>query len=183
MKRTTVLLPVLAAMFALGACSKKPQPASAPPVAAAPAANDDAARREAEERARREAEERARREAAARAQSILASAVFFDYDSFSIREDSRQMLDAKLPILRADPAISLVIAGHADERGSTEYNLALGMRRANATRDYLTSYGIDARRLEVISYGEEQPLDPGQNEAAWARNRRAEFQVGQQGTR
>jgi peptidoglycan-associated lipoprotein len=176
MKSTQILLPALV-VLALGACSKKPQPTSAPPAAVGREANDgDAGRREAEERARREAEERARREEMARNQASLASTVFFDYDSFSIRADSKQVLDAKVPILRADPAFSLLIAGHADERGSTEYNVALGMRRANAARDYLTAFGIDASRLEVTSYGEEQPLDAGETEAAFARNRRAEFQ-------
>jgi peptidoglycan-associated lipoprotein len=177
MKPTKLLLPMLA-IVAFGACSKKPAPVSAPQAAVGREANDgDASRREAEERARREAEERARREAEmARNQSILASTVFFDFDSFAIRDDSKRLLDEKVPVLRADPAFSMLIAGHADDRGSTEYNLALGMRRANAVRDYLTGFGINAGRLEVTSFGEEQPLVPGEGESAWSRNRRAEFQ-------
>jgi peptidoglycan-associated lipoprotein len=69
------------------------------------------------------------------------------------------------------------IAGHADERGSVEYNLALGMRRAEAVRDYLAGFGLEAGRFEVTSMGEDMPLDRGSNEAAWARNRRAEFTI------
>lgn len=176
MKPIRILLPTLAALVAFGACSKKPQPVSTPQAQAPAAAPDDAARREAEERARREAEEARRREEAARAQAILASVVHFDYDSYDIRADSKAALDAKVPVLRADPSVALLIAGHADERGSTEYNLALGMRRATAAREYLAAYGIDGRRLDITSLGEEQPLDPGQGESAWARNRRAEFQ-------
>jgi peptidoglycan-associated lipoprotein len=82
-----------------------------------------------------------------------------------------------VPILRANPGVQIRIAGHADERGSVEYNLALGMRRANAVREYLAGFGIDVSRFDTVSMGEDMPLDPASTEAAWARNRRAEFTV------
>jgi peptidoglycan-associated lipoprotein len=179
MMRARSLPLLLLALLVLGACGRRPAPveAPAPAPAAAPVTDDAAARAAAAERARIEAEAARRREEIARAREILATSVHFDFDSYSIREDSRQALDAKLPFLRAEPAIRLSVAGHADERGSTEYNLALGMRRAQAVREYLGNLGVSEGRIEVTSFGEERPLDPGQNEAAWARNRRAEFDV------
>ncbi|HSM34882.1 MAG TPA: OmpA family protein [Longimicrobiales bacterium] len=119
----------------------------------------------------------ARREAIRRAMEDLTAPVYFGYDQFSIEADARETLRRKADILRASPPVRLRIEGHADERGSIEYNLALGLRRATAARDFLTGFGIQASRLEVVSFGEEQPADPGQNEQAYARNRRAEFAV------
>lgn len=151
-----------------------PQPARAP-VAAAPTTNaDDAARRA------REAEEaaaRARREAEAARRATLAEAVYFDYDQSDIRMDSRAVLDRKARVLREVPTVRLRVEGHADERGSTEYNLALGSRRAAAVRDYLAGLGINATRMETTSYGESRPARSGQSESVWSLNRRAEFGV------
>jgi peptidoglycan-associated lipoprotein len=113
----------------------------------------------------------------ARKRAVLEEIVYFDYDQSAIRNDAKRALDAKVAILRAEPAIRIQIAGHADERGSTEYNLALGSQRANSIRNYLTGFGLAANRFEVISYGEGRPLVQGQNEGAWSRNRRGEFQV------
>jgi peptidoglycan-associated lipoprotein len=107
----------------------------------------------------------------------LEQMVFFDYDSSSIRADSKQTLDAKVPLLRQHTGFTIVIEGHADERGSTEYNLALGTRRAASVMDYLVGFGLDTGRFRTFSYGEERPLAPGSDEAAWSRNRRAEFRV------
>ena len=115
--------------------------------------------------------------AAAAARNTLQEMVFFDYDQSTIRDDSKAVLDRKVTILRANPGVSIRIEGHADERGSVEYNLALSLRRANAIRDYLTNFGLDASRFEVAAMGEERPLDPGQNEAAYAKNRRGEFYI------
>jgi peptidoglycan-associated lipoprotein len=108
---------------------------------------------------------------------VLEERVHFDYDDSSLRADAQEVLGRKVPILRANPDVRLRIEGHADERGSVEYNLALGMRRANSVRDYLAGFGIAAGRFETTSMGEDMPLDRGSNEAAWARNRRAEFTV------
>lgn len=173
---------IAAAVFAVGltACSgKTPPPVPEPQPVEEPA--QPTVDPEAEARRAREAEEARRREEAARAaaaaRATLTEMVFFDFDDFSIRGDARTRLEAKLPILNADPSIRLRIDGHADERGSDEYNLALGLRRANAVKDFLTGYGIDASRLEVRSLGENSPLDPSSTEEAWAKNRRAEFYI------
>lgn len=107
----------------------------------------------------------------------LEQMVFFDYDDSSIRADSRQLLDAKVPLLRQYTGFSIVIEGHADERGSTEYNLALGTRRAVSVMEYLVGFGLAPQRFRTLSYGEERPLAQGQSESAWSRNRRAEFRV------
>jgi|SRR5687768_11683883 len=113
----------------------------------------------------------------ARLRAALEEMVFFDYDQSSIREDARSVLARKVQILRNNPGVTLRIEGHADERGSVEYNLALSHRRANAIRDYLTSIGIDASRFEIVPMGEERPLSSGTSEEAFQRNRRGEFHI------
>jgi peptidoglycan-associated lipoprotein len=101
----------------------------------------------------------------------------FDFDKYDLRPDARTILDRKSAFLNQNSSVRAQIEGHTDERGTNEYNLALGERRANAAKQYLTTAGISAGRLSTISYGEERPLDPGHNEAAWARNRRAHFVI------
>ena len=101
--------------------------------------------------------------------------VFFDLDSSTLRDDARSTLDANAHLLRDNASTKIVIEGHCDERGTVEYNQALGERRAQAARDYLVQAGIAEARIQVISYGKERPFDPGHDEAAWAKNRRAHF--------
>lgn len=103
--------------------------------------------------------------------------VFFDFDRSDIRSDAQGTLTALAAWLNAHPEVTLTLEGHADERGTREYNLALGERRANSTRQYLISLGVDANRLAVISYGEERPEALGSDEISWAQNRRAVFIV------
>jgi peptidoglycan-associated lipoprotein len=103
--------------------------------------------------------------------------IFFDFDQYDLRTDARSTLDRKATFLNQNATVRSQIEGHCDERGTNEYNLALGERRANAAKQYLTTAGVNAARLSTISYGEERPLDPGRNEAAWARNRRAHFVI------
>jgi peptidoglycan-associated lipoprotein len=98
---------------------------------------------------------------------------YFDYDSYDLREDARGALDADAKMLADHAHASLTIEGHCDERGTPEYNLALGERRANAAKDYLVAHGVDGSRIETISYGEERPFATGHDEASWAQNRRA----------
>jgi len=103
--------------------------------------------------------------------------VHFDYNQFTLDAPARVTLERNAVFLRNNPALKVVIEGHCDERGSDEYNLALGERRAVAVKNYLVSLGIAADRLRVISYGEEMPLVAEANEEAWAKNRRAEFKA------
>ena len=103
--------------------------------------------------------------------------VYFDFDKYNLRSDAKTALDANASLLQQYSTVTIKIEGHCDERGTVEYNLSLGEKRAKAVMDYLTGLGIGASRVTVISYGKERPVDAGHNEAAWAKNRRAEFRV------
>jgi len=105
----------------------------------------------------------------------LADAIHFDYNKADLRPADQTKLDRKLQLLQAHPRLEIQIAGNCDERGSVEYNLALGERRAAAAKRYLVAHGIAATRIAVVSYGEERPVDPGHTEEAWAKNRRDDF--------
>ncbi|CAA7612063.1 MULTISPECIES: peptidoglycan-associated lipoprotein Pal [Magnetospirillum] len=98
--------------------------------------------------------------------------VFFDYDKFALRADAKAGLDKQVAWLKKYPTYKMTIEGHADERGTREYNLALGERRANAVKDYMVGAGIAKDRVKTISYGKERPVALGSNEAAWSQNRR-----------
>jgi len=106
-------------------------------------------------------------------QSVPSDRVFFALDSYALDGESRRILDAQAQWLAANPNVRVTIEGHADERGTREYNLALGDRRANAARDYLQSRGVSPTRMQTISWGKERPAVEGSNEYAWSQNRRA----------
>lgn len=99
----------------------------------------------------------------------------FDYDSYMLSQEARRILADNAIYLKRNKSVNILIEGHCDERGTVEYNIALGQKRADATKDYLASMGIDSSRMSTVSYGEEKPLDPGSDEYAWAKNRRAHF--------
>lgn len=102
----------------------------------------------------------------------VGDTVFFDVDSYSLRSDTQQLLQRQAAWLKANPSVRLVVEGHADERGTREYNLALGDRRAGSVREYLVSLGVDANRLESKSYGKERPTCAESDENCWSQNRR-----------
>ena len=187
-----MLLAAVVVAAVASACRRTPPP----PVSPSPAVNQDSI--DAAERARREAAERAEaarrdsinranaaredslrraREAMEGVRSALTAPIYFEYDSDAIGEAARSALDAKLAILQANSGVRLRIAGHADERGSDEYNLALGQRRAAAAKRYLTQRGIPEGQIEIVSFGEERPAASGSDEAAMAQNRRDEFEI------
>jgi peptidoglycan-associated lipoprotein len=103
--------------------------------------------------------------------------VFFDFDKDDIRPDQRDALAADADWLKHNPTVKITVEGHCDERGTRQYNMALGERRAHSAKEYLVSLGIDAGRMQTISYGKDRPFDPGHDEAAWAKNRRAHFVI------
>jgi peptidoglycan-associated lipoprotein len=103
--------------------------------------------------------------------------VYFNYDSYSLTPEAQESLQYNAQILHKAPQAAVVAEGHCDERGTAEYNLALGERRAQAVVEYLASLGIAQDRLSTVSYGSELPVDPGHNEAAWAKNRRVYLRV------
>ena len=121
--------------------------------------------------------ETAAREAAAAVVPEGLFAVHFDFDKYTIRDEDKKTLKGNAEWLKARPAAKVTIEGHADERGETEYNLALGEKRAETVKTYLETLGINNQRLSTISFGEEKPADQGHDETSWARNRRAEFKV------
>ena len=108
------------------------------------------------------------------AQARLQDA-FFDFDEAALRDDAKQALEGDAKYMEGHSRVNVIIEGHCDERGSVEYNLALGEKRARAAKEYLVSYGIKGTRITTISYGKERPFDQGHDEESWAKNRRAHF--------
>ncbi len=109
--------------------------------------------------------------------SGVLQTVYFAYDSTDLSDSARRILRNNADWLKAHADVSVLVEGNCDERGTIEYNLALGERRASAVRDYMVSLGVDAFRIRIVSYGEELPADPGHDESAWAENRRGEFDI------
>lgn len=130
----------------------------------------------AQKRAASEQEMAAQQTEAAR-KKFVNQRVYFAFDDASLGPDALEVMAEKAKWMRANSSADILIAGNCDERGTEEYNLALGARRADAAKDYLVNAGIDPSRIKTISYGEERPLDPGHNEKAWAKNRRDDFTI------
>jgi len=103
--------------------------------------------------------------------------VFYAFDKYNLTDESKRTLESNSSELKRASDVNIIIEGHCDERGTKSYNLALGEKRAKAARDYLISLGVSGSRITIISYGKERPFDPGHNEAAWAKNRRAHFVI------
>ena len=177
---------VLFVAFLAPSCAKKE-------LKSEPTMSEEEARRQAEEEARRRELERqaaigeeslsedalrAQKEGLQSAREIFENEdVLFEFDSASLTVEAQEILRAKAEWLRDNPGARVVIEGHCDERGTNEYNLALGDRRAYSAKAFLTDLGIDNARLTTISYGEEQPIVTGSNEDSWAKNRRAHFKI------
>jgi peptidoglycan-associated lipoprotein len=174
MKKSTIsLLIALVFLLMLNACAKKPVAPVAEIAPAAPVVLTEAAD---SGKAPAGPSTEPVSEAAAPAGSVLnLEKVFFEFDAYTLTPQSREILARNAEWLRQNPAARLTVEGHCDERGSDEYNLALGQRRADAAKNYLVSLGIAAERLTGISYGEERPTAAGSDESAWSQNRRAEF--------
>ena len=197
----SISLAFLATAFVVGACHKKPETAPAPApaptqqafdstaikdsIARAQAARDAAlARQRAYDDSVRRANEAAMLAGEQTAlRNTITQVIHFDFDKSDLRDDSRATLDAKIPVLTANPDVNVRVAGHTDERGSVEYNIALGQRRAATAKRYLTERGIAANRVETVSFGEGRPVSDGHDENAWAQNRRDEFEITAGGTR
>ncbi|MEW5724878.1 MAG: OmpA family protein [Thermodesulfobacteriota bacterium] len=162
MTRKTMILLVAALLvipllsLGLTSCAKKEEAAAVP-------VDEEAARK-----AKIEAELRER---------FLNEHALFDFDRYDIRPDTADVLRFKAEYMSGHPSVGVEVQGHCDERGSLQYNIALGDRRAHAAANFVESLGIDPGRMAPVTYGEEVPLDPGHDEAAWARNRRAQFVI------
>ncbi len=200
MKKTNVYFKVglvvlmVGLLLTMAACSKK-KPAADPmetypsesqmgteadqQAAAARAVAEEelaAQRLEEEEAARMAAQEAARMTEEAKMQFVNED-VYFNFDDASLSADARMVLKNKVAWLRENPNASVLVEGHCDERGTAEYNIALGQRRAESVKTFMVNAGIGASRINTISYGEERPVDVAGNEAAWAKNRRAHFKI------
>jgi peptidoglycan-associated lipoprotein len=183
-KRFTVLtlLLVLCLLLTVGACKKKQQPTTTPEPETTPApapppepppvvqVPDDT-----------EAFEEEPIEAVPSVQEVVGmlNTIFFAFDKYDLTDSARQTLQGNSRVMKNYPDYGYVIQGHCDERGTIEYNLALGQKRANAVREYLVSLGVPQNRIRVVSYGEERPAAQGHGESAWSKNRRAEFEAEQ----
>lgn len=196
MKLKLTMMLGAAVIVVAAACSSSPPPPPPGPdpdsIAREEARRDSLAREQArrdsierarqmeEQRIAREREEAARqaRMVTERVANMMATRINFDFDKYAVLPGAdTEALESKVAIMRANSAVRIEVVGHADERGSDEYNLALGNRRAIAARDFMVNRGIDASRITVRSMGERQPLDNRSNEEAWAANRRDEFRI------
>ena len=152
-------------------------PSMAPPAPAPRVMDDEAAKKaEAERQARLRELEKAQ-SLRAEIQDFESTHIFFDFDKSDLKPEARMVLEKKAAWLRANPEYKVRIEGHCDERGTNEYNLALGERRANSASRYLNALGVSADRMSTISYGEERPVCTEHNESCWSKNRRDEFKL------
>ena len=163
------------------ACAKK-QIKEVIPVQVVDTSAADAAKKRAEEEAAAAAKKRAEVEAAQKLlqdqiNNFESENIYFDYNKADLKSETQATLEKKAKFLQANSSYSVRIEGNCDERGTNEYNLALGDRRADAAKKFLNSLGISADRINTISYGEEKPVDTGHDEAAWSKNRRDEFKL------
>jgi peptidoglycan-associated lipoprotein len=192
LKSRIAVLTLVGVSLAASACHKKPV------VAPAPVVNQDSINAENARRAEQARLDQMRRDSLAREQSradsirmareradrsmadartTITNPVMFEFDKSELTSDDISRLDAKIPLLNANPALRLRVAGHTDSKGSDEYNMALGQRRAASAKRYLTQHGIDQGRVETVSFGEERPVATGTDETSMAQNRRAEFEI------
>ena len=189
-KSLVIIILILCVGLLLTGCPKKTVMKEEPSMR-----KEDAAARERAEQTMREQELKAKEEAAKKDldtslvakkepgiegtvfESSLLKDIRFDFDRYDIRPQDTEILKENAALLKRYPNVKIQIEGHCDERGTTEYNIALGERRANSTKKYLLSLGISSDRLSTISYGEEKPADPGHTEDAWGKNRRAHFVI------
>ena len=162
--------------FAVGACKKK-QPVVQPPAPVQQPATNPPANPPADPPPSRPTNTKTQEQIDAEVRALVLETVYFDYDTDAITAQSQATLEKKLPALQANTGLKFRVEGHCDDRGSDEYNIALGRRRAEAVKRWLTDRGIDASRIETVSFGRERPAVQGESEDARARNRRDEFSI------
>lgn len=174
---------VCLAAFAAGGCAKK-RTESMPPGASKVQIKDDSQFNDAQPPVQPIIDEQPKideqaiaAEKRAKAIDTMSYMVTFAFDSYDLSDEARQTLSEKAEVMKEYPELRLVIEGYCDERGTEEYNLALGERRARAAFEHLVILGIAPERMSIVSFGEERPLDPGHTESAWAKNRRDEFKL------
>lgn len=178
MIRSSRLLVLMAiSALALGACKKKTTPTQAATPVSAPIGTPENPTRSSTAGAPTGENSAAMQARITAARAAVLSPVYFEYDADQLRDDAKASLDKKIAIMNANPTLRVRVAGHSDERGSDEYNIALGRRRAEQAKKYMTDRGINGARLETTSFGRERPAVVGTTEDAWSKNRRDEFEV------
>lgn len=192
MNQRSVIFSLFFVGIALAACQKPPAPLPPRPARinqdsitadslarwrADSIRHAELARQEAAADSLRRARENEQRDAADNSDdmAVLRATIYFEYDRADLSDATQALLAAKIPVLQSRPSLSIMITGHTDSRGSSEYNIALGLRRAATVKEWLVANGIDSGRIEVMSMGEERPAVLGEGETAWSQNRRAEF--------
>lgn len=174
------LVMILPVMFFTASCAKKvvqtePVKTTPPEVSKASDETAEEAKQAGQfQEDRLQAEEAARKAAGA---AFVNENIYFSFDSSVLSDKSQQMLNSKADYLRTNSSVTVTVEGHCDERGTDAYNIALGERRAESVKNFFVDLGISAKRLNTTSYGEERPIAMGQNEASWAKNRRAQFVI------
>jgi peptidoglycan-associated lipoprotein len=161
------MITLITSVMVLNGCPRKKEPVTPPP---APVENT-------KPEVRTEPEKPKPPEPKPELREEQLQTVYFDFDKYNLRPDAKSSLDANFALMQQFSNVIVKIEGHCDERGTVEYNLSLGEKRAKSVMDYLTGLGIAAGRISIISYGKERPVDAGHNEAAWSKNRRSEFRV------
>jgi len=188
MKKTMIVLTTMvfacSSSLLMTSCAKKHVGMSEGTAVTSPEKAGEKRAGEDESYKKREAERQAKLRAMEREQRLRneirvfeSESIYFEFDKSELKPASRASLKKKADWLRANPLFSVRIEGHCDERGTNEYNLALGERRANSAWKFLNALGISGSRISIISYGEEKPADPGHNQEAWAKNRRDDFKL------
>jgi peptidoglycan-associated lipoprotein len=172
------LIFVTTLMLLAAGCAQKTTPTSTTQMSASGPSAEEIRAREEEERRRRIAESQlASRPTTPPSGTLVMDTIYFEFDQATLTDMAKDTLVRNAEWLRSNANARVQVEGNADERGTNEYNLALGERRATAVKSYLTSLGIDGSRLVVISYGEERPAETGQGEDSWAKNRRVDFKT------
>jgi peptidoglycan-associated lipoprotein len=169
------ILPLIVASFALAACESTPQDASAAAGEGASATGQPVTTAAATPQPSVTSTPVAPGERPGSVQDFVVNVgdrVFFGFDRYDLSPEARDTIERQVTWLQRYPQVTVTVEGHADERGTREYNLALGERRANSVRNYMIALGVEPNRVSTISYGKERPVDPASNEAAWAKNRR-----------
>jgi peptidoglycan-associated lipoprotein len=170
-----VIVLLAASSVAFSACGKKATPVVPPPAPVTnPGSNPTRATPTTDAP---KTDDAAARAAVAKARGEVLSTIYFELDADALQDDAKASLDQKLRVLNANPSLRIRISGHCDDRGSDEYNIALGRRRAEIAKKYLTDRGIDAARVETATFGRERPAVQGTGEDAWSKNRRDEFEI------
>lgn len=179
-----VLVFAFGSMFMMASCAKKQITTGEAAKPAMETKGEKIAEKDMEAEKKGEAERKAELAALEKEQRLRSEVrvfesekIYFDFDKSELKPEARAVLDKKAAWLRANPDYKVRIEGNCDERGTNEYNMALGERRANAAWKYLNALGVSGNRMTTISYGEERPADPAHNEQAWAKNRRDEFKL------